>query len=76
MNGVFLFPRQSQRYACTVRETGISLLQIEQSNGGNMREVLQEFVKACAEAPRIFFAPLFGAVRAVKQELNRPDTGG
>jgi hypothetical protein len=41
-----------------------------------MREVLQEFVKACAEAPRIFFAPLFGAVRAVKQELNRPDTGG
>lgn len=40
-----------------------------------MKAVLQEFVKACAEAPRIFFAPLVGAVRSVKQELDRHDAG-
>lgn len=40
-----------------------------------MKEVLQEFVKACAEAPRIFFAPLFGAVRSIKQGLDRDDAG-
>lgn len=38
-----------------------------------MKEVLQEFVKACAEAPRLFFAPLIGAVRAVKHEIERED---
>lgn len=37
----------------------------------NARLVAQEIGRAAMQGPRIYFAPLLGAIRAVRSEFNR-----
>ncbi|MCK6391661.1 MAG: hypothetical protein L6Q40_11695 [Azonexus sp.] len=39
------------------------------------RDLMHEFAAAAAQGPRIYFAPLFGAIRAVKDEFCATGTG-
>lgn len=41
-----------------------------------MSEFMREFTKAAQEGPRLFFAPIVGAVEAVRNEMNRWRTPG
>ena len=35
-----------------------------------MNAVIREFVKAAREAPRLFFLPLMGAIKAVRRKIG------
>ncbi len=36
-----------------------------------MKQFIEEFWKAAKETPRIYFAPLVGAINTIKQEFRR-----
>jgi len=44
-----------------------------ESRGLNMKAFFKEFMSAARQAPRLYFAPLFGAMNQVRAELKRLD---
>jgi hypothetical protein len=41
-----------------------------------MNVFMREIVEAAKESPRLFFAPLVGAIEAVRREMNHLANGG
>ena len=41
-----------------------------------MNAFMREIVEAAKESPRLFFAPLVGAIEAVRREMDRLADGG